>query len=66
MNKTLATLLHGLVLAVVTAVATYVSGVDIGTIGTGYTALIAGAVVGIVSKLLGTLIAKLGPSNTND
>lgn len=62
MSKTLLQLAHAALVAVVTALLVFTQGVDVSQFGTGVTAIIAGAVVGILVRALGALVNKLGPA----
>lgn len=61
MSKTVLQLAQALGVALATTILTYLQGVDISQFGTGISSVIAGAVVGILVRLVGTLINSIGP-----
>lgn len=63
-KKTLLQLLHSFVAALATAGLAFFSHVDVATLGTGATALVAGAVVALVVRGAGWLVNKVGPATS--
>lgn len=62
MSKTILQLLHSLAVALATAALAFLQGVDVGGIGTGVTAILAAAVVGLLVRGAGWVVGKLGPA----
>lgn len=62
MSKTILQLLHNLAVVLATGALAFVQGIDISHFGTTVSAVIAGAVVGLIVRGAGWLVGKLGPA----
>lgn len=62
MSKILLQILHSGAVALATAALAFLSGIDVHTLGTNVSAVVAGAVVAILVRGAGWLVGKLGPA----